>query len=192
MFQAILEVKKDLKNQDEIFSYPSIPLPYLLLKKNFVGTPVLWFDVAGLNDGDLTVSELEKKKPKYIFWLKPPKEVYEGHFNLRKKDPSVLEVDNWLIDSVLNNKYRVIKAIETFNKDKYLTSTKTQLKLSSRMNTKYLKNLCEKIYKCIVQSGTAEFIGEIESGLAATNFIENTNSVFEFPRFVFYVLKRVN
>jgi hypothetical protein len=199
MYDAILKVKNDLKNQDEIFSYPSIPIAYLLLKRNFVGTPVLWFDVAGSGDGAFTVSELNKKKPKYIFWLKPPKSVYEGHFNLRKKDPSMIEVDNWLFDSILSNKYQVIKAIEGFGSDIYETAPSSRLKLfghiSNQANFENLNTLCLQIYSCIPSSTITNgifFSVEIDSGLQTTNFIERANTVFSMPNFVFYVLKRVD
>jgi hypothetical protein len=196
MYDAIFKVKNELKDQDEIFSYPSIPLPYLLLKRNFVGTPVLWFDVASSDDGAFTVSELNKKKPKYIFWLKPPNWVYEGHFNLRKKDPSVLEVDNWLLDSIKSNKYQVIKAIENFNNDIYFTNAKTKIQISTKINNptnfKALQNLCSQIYSCARELNAGHFSAKIDSGLDTTNFIENANSILEYRDFVFYVLKRMD
>jgi hypothetical protein len=199
MYDAIFKVKNDLKNQDEIFSYPSIPITYLLLKRNFVGTPVLWFDVAGSGDGAFTVSELNKKKPKYIFWLKPPRSVYEGHFNLRKKDPSMIEVDNWLFDSILSNKYQVIKAVEGFGSDIYETAPSSRLKLlvrvSNQANFETLNTLCLQTFSCTPSSTITNgffFSAEINSGLHTTNFIERANTVFEMPNFVFYVLKRVD
>jgi hypothetical protein len=197
MYDEIFKVKNDLKDHDEIFSYPSIPITYLLLKRNFIGTPVLWFDVASSGDGAFTISELNKKKPKYIFWLKPPRSVYEGHFNLRKKDPSMLEVDNWLSDSILSGKYQVIKAIESFDANIYFTSPLKLIdftaKLYSPTQQEFLNSLCHDNSDCTSNFDNKNyFVGKISLGPGATKIIENSNTVFEYPNFVFYVLKRVD
>lgn len=197
MYDEIFKVKNDLKDQDEIFSYPSIPIAYLLLKRNFVGTPVLWFDVASSGDGAFTISELNKKKPKYIFWLKPPRSVYEGHFNLRKKDPSMLEVDNWLSDSLSSKKYKVIKAIESFETNIYFTSPSKLVDFTAKVNSRtqldILKDLCHENSDCIADFDNKNyFIGKMNLDPNATKLIENSNTVFEYSNFVFYVLKRVD
>jgi hypothetical protein len=193
MFDAIFKVKSDLKSQDEIFSYPSIPLAYLLLKRNFVGTPVLWFDVSSESDATYTVSELNKKKPKYIFWLKPPKAVYEGHFNLRKKDPAMLQVDQWLFDSLESKQYVVINAIESFSHALSFSEPNHLVNFTSSYNTKTkeLIDLCIKINSCnVLNKYSGKYSAEMNSGPVATNFIENANNVFEYENFVFYVLKK--
>jgi hypothetical protein len=197
IYDEIFKVKNDLKKQDEIFSHPSIPITYLLLKKNFVGTPLLWFDVASSGDDTFTISELNKKKPKYIFWLKSPRGVYEGHFNLRKKDPPMLEVDNWLLNSILSNKYEVVKVVESFNPKFYYTAPSeniqfnTKLKDPTKLNA--LINLCYEIHSCkLLESPKNYFTANINVNVDATYFIEKANTIFEYPYHVFYVLKRIN
>ena len=197
MYDAIFKVKNDLKKQDEIFSHPSIPITYLLLKRNFVGTPVLWFDVSGLGDDTFTISELNKKKPKYIFWLKSPKWVYEGHFNLRKKDPDMFKVDNWLMDSIFSNKYEVIKVIESFSTKINVTSPSPNIELSVKLKnpTKIdaLNNLCFKTFSCNLNASKKNnFSAKFDTDFYTTYFIEKANTVFEYPNHVFYVLKRVD
>ncbi len=195
IYNSIYKIKNNLTERDEIFSYPSIPIFYLLLKRNFVGTPVLWFDVAGNNDGKHTVDDLNKKQPKYIFWLRPPRDVYEGHFLLRKKDPEMMLVDNWIFDSLEYKRYKVIKAIDTFSGDTYYTSKHELAKLSTRLapSSHELHFLCKKIYSCHYQiniGGTDIF--EMNSGIDSTSFIENANLVFDYNKFVFYILERNN
>jgi hypothetical protein len=111
----------------------------------------------------------------------------------------MIEVDNWLFDSILSNKYQVIKAIEGFGSDIYETAPSSRLKLlgrvSNQANFETLNTLCLQTYSCIPSSTITNgiyFQVEINSGLHTTNFIERANTVFEMPNFVFYVLKRVD
>ncbi len=153
---------ENLRNKEDVFfAYPSIPIFYLLEKQKPIGSPVLWFDVSTKNDADYTIAELERKKPKIIYWLRPPKFVYYGHFNLRKIDPAMIDIDNWIFDQIENKKYKVIKALPTYDENHKYATKFTTIKTSN--------------YK-------------FENGVEYVNYIKLLKEITDSDEYVFYVL----
>lgn len=191
MFRAIQQVANDL-NGDSVFAYPSIPIVYLLLRQMPIGSPVLWFDVASGKDGLNTVSALNKHKPKYIFWLLPPNQVYFGHYKLRKADPAMLDVDGWLFESVMTGKYNIANSYLDF--DGSDSCALTQMKYTSLQPH---QGTCRGAVGGSVQND--QRFDSVDSSKATKintcslgKFLEKNNCIYQLDRHVLYVLKRVD
>jgi hypothetical protein len=195
MFEAVKVVANEIQKQDRIFAYPSIPIVYQLLNKLPIGTPVLWFDVASTKDGKTTADELSKVHPRYIFWLKPPAYVYQGHFKLRKSDPAMLYVDRWIYENIQNGNYKIIKVIVSDDiKAKFYTDFSAQnlLKIKRRLNDQFLNDDLLRT----LDDGSFTYentnLDSVElnfsSKLALNDFIEKYNVFADSNGFVFYIL----
>jgi len=107
-YKELLKYKKILKNDDQIFAYPSIPIVYLLLNKiPQTKFPVLWFDVSDSKNASEVIRQLEVSNPALIFWLKPPQFVYNEHFKLRKTTSLLAAIDDWVILQLISKQFKV-------------------------------------------------------------------------------------
>ena len=203
MFSAISDIKVMLENKDDIFSYPSTPLVYELLNRKPLGAPVLWFDVASTSDGKKTLELLDTKLPKYIFWLKPPRYVYTGHYGLRKKDSAMLDVDNWLFKKIHSGEYEIIKTVAGYNPNAlYYSQTNTELSMKDIFlysNKSNSENLMRNIDYCLTNLTCQLVGGNVSDGIrfrtdnykTLSEVIELSNVFSDADIHVFYILKHV-
>lgn len=200
MFKEISDVKEHIEEKDTIFAYPSIPIVYQLLGKKPLVAPVLWFDVAGSGDGRDVIRNLNVSKPKYIFWLRPPWGVYVGHFSLRKMDPAMIDVDDWLINEIKNGQYEVVSSIVGFDKTSkyysgYLLSEPIHILLPASDDDQHsilINKICKNNRFCYVSRVTTDGVFEVKfrNSKSANEFIESVKLLAEVDEHVFYVLKR--
>jgi len=112
IFDATDLLMSNAKLNDAIFTYPSIPIFYWLYeKKPVVRSIVQWFDVMPSSAIDGVINDLEDTSPKYIFWLKPPNFVYQGHLMMKKTQLPMNSIDSYIYNQLENGKYSVIKTI---------------------------------------------------------------------------------
>lgn len=112
IFDATDLLMSHAKLTDAIFSYPSIPIFYWLYeKKPIVKSIVQWFDVIPSSAIDGVINDLEETPPKFIFWLKPPGFVYQGHLMMKKTQLPMNTIDGYIYNQIENGKYSVIKTI---------------------------------------------------------------------------------
>jgi len=112
IFDATDLLMSHAKLTDTIFSYPSIPIFYWLYeKKPIVRTIVQWFDVMPSSHVDGVINDLDASPPKFIFWLKPPSFVYQGHLMMKKTQLPMNVIDGYIYNQLDEGKYRVIKSI---------------------------------------------------------------------------------
>ncbi len=105
-------VMSNSKLTDTIFAYPSIPVFYWLYEKRpIVKNIVQWFDVMPSAYTDGVINDLEMTPPKFIFWLKPPSFVYEGHLMMKKTQLPMNIIDDHIYNQIDKGNYRVIKSI---------------------------------------------------------------------------------
>lgn len=192
IFKSVKDVAGNLPADEFFFSYPSIPIFYLLEGKKITFPPVLWFDVSSSNDGKYTVEYFNNCPPEYIFWLKPPRFVYNGHFSLRKADPAMLYTDNWIKSSIRTNKYHVIKVIPTFDqnfsyKTKEFNRSISQSKFDAKSNSDAVK-ICDELDDCLEKSNVFMF----SSGTDYDYFIRHSKHIYESDDHIFYILKRTD
>lgn len=121
--KAILDLRKD----DSIFSYPSIPLFYWLYAKlPIVKNPVQWFDVFPSKETIGLIEDLKNADPKVIFWMRPGLNVYEGHLQMKKTQLPMAVIDNYLLNQIEIGKYKISDSIvlmpgkESDNDNNYL------------------------------------------------------------------------
>ncbi len=190
MLNVALQNDSLMSHDEKIFSYPSIPILYLLTNKLPGGAPVLWFDVSGNVEAKKTLKILEKQNPRFIYWLRPPDYVYNGHFNLRKQDPGMVIVDDWLINALKSNKYQIKKMIPSFDiNHKYITK---KFNASLSMNFIYHfdnnghSDLCIKIKGCSQNFNLYSF----SSGTGYEEFIRESLALLVSSDYIFYVLER--
>lgn len=108
LFGELAKYKSSLTAEDNVFAYPSIPIVYMLLNKPpAVKVPVLWFDVSYQSQAETVLQDLERSKPKVIFWLKPANYVYDGHAKLRQLPSLISSVDGWLFNQIRSGQYKV-------------------------------------------------------------------------------------
>jgi hypothetical protein len=97
---------------DEIFAYPSIPIFYWLYeKKPIVNNIVQWFDVMPTSVVNKVLDDLRLSQPKFIFWLKPPGFVYQGHLMMKRTALPMNAIDDYIYGQLDNGGYRIIKSI---------------------------------------------------------------------------------
>ncbi len=191
MIDIVLKNASEMNSDESIFAYPSIPILYKLSNKLPIGSPVLWFDVSGRNEALHTLNEVIKTKPKYIYWLRPPEIVYHGHFNLRKKDPGMVVMDEWLINAVKSDLYKVVRVIPSYDiNHTYLTKKFNQkiepvLNLSSS-HIQLLASYCDSDPGCRVIDGSYSF----NRGLGYNAFMQKSMTLWSSPDHIFYVLER--
>lgn len=110
------EVLKNVKNildgsqnKSPYYFYPHIPLFYFLydipLTTKF---PILWFDTAPSKLREKILAEFDSLKPEYIFWLKPPRFVYDGHVSLRGQDSVMTDVDEIILKGIETGRYNIV------------------------------------------------------------------------------------
>lgn len=203
IFNLVNDIKLEANVADRIFAYPSIPIFYQLLNKKPYHFPVLWFDVASTNDGSKTAQSLEEAPPKYIFWLKPPQRVYSGHFMLRKKDPAMLAVDDWIEKNIRNGKYQVVQSIPTYSKgQEYRTyiESKATVNIKNSINQIIaMQKQCYELKGCSVGNLTHIIDSDFGSlDVIFSNhyyfeyFISNAKFIVDSDDFIFYILKLNN
>lgn len=190
VFDSILATKQDLSNSDDIFASPSIPLTYMLLDKIPKINPVLWFDVTSSKDFASYAVYSNTVHPKYIYWLKVPDYVFNGHFKLRKRDPVMLDVENDLIEKVLSGKYRVVEAV---------VNDVNQYDGRSALDKVYIRiigdrgqysDFCESHKNGCVLTSDNEV--EFKNSYLFANFIQNFKVLIDSQSYIFYVLKRID
>lgn len=202
MISAISDIKVILENKDDIFSYPSIPIVYELLNRKPLGAAVLWFDVASSNDGRKALELLDAKLPKYIFWLKPPRSVYAGHFGLRKRDSAMQDVDKWLHKKIDSGEYEIIRTVAGYNSNA-LYSSNVNAELSTKDIILYSNNFknddsIKKLDLCTLDF-TCRVIDKFDSTITIrTDNYKTLNEVIEYSNVltnadihVFYILKHI-
>jgi len=91
------------------YAYPDIPIIYYLfnlpIKTKY---PILWFDTIPNKLTKDVVNDYLKLNPDYIFWLRPPKSVYSGHFNLRQSDSVMSSIDQLLLKGMSQGLYELV------------------------------------------------------------------------------------
>lgn len=188
IFEKVKEYNSKLEFNDNFFAYPSIPIFYYLERQNPIGQPLLWFDVSSSKDAANTIEILEKNPPKFIYWLKPPRSVYAGHFNLRKSDPSMLLVDDWLFTNLKNGKYKILDTLLTYD-DSYNFDSREFSKIIKIQNTLHLdfyNNLCLELNGCFI--GLPNMYS-FESGASYSKFVSFAKDIISTDAHIFYVLK---
>lgn len=121
-YSSIRDFGSKLKKDDTVLFYPSIPIGYMLLDiKPPVKMPVMWFDVSDYMNAPQVIKDLEKKQPKYIFWLRPGAPVYEGHLQLQRLPSLMSSIDEWILNEIKDGKYSVVdySDFDALQKDKY-------------------------------------------------------------------------
>lgn len=169
--RAIYDEKNNIRNTSKVFAYPNVPVVYKLLNVNPYVPPVLWFDVTTTGQGVNTVSTLKKMPPDYIFWMKPPSSVYEGHFNLLRKPPAMENIDNWIRQSLIQGRYKVDKVLITYQDN--LSVIKNNF-ISIEAANDELKVSELKFYK------VQDF----------NEYVKDHKSVFNSNQHIFYILKK--
>ncbi len=105
-----------LRPEDSIFSYPSIPIFYWLYdKKPNVRTIVQWFDVMPSKKMEPLLADLKSTQPDLIFWLKPPESVYQGHIRMKKTKLPMIEIDKYIESLITSGDYELKNAIPLGN-----------------------------------------------------------------------------
>lgn len=98
---------KNSDNKKYLF-YPDIPIFYYLYSLPvYTKFPVLWFDTIPTKLYNEVVEEFIKLNPDYVVWMKPQKEVYAGHFNLRGTESVLGAIDSLLLEGIENGKYSI-------------------------------------------------------------------------------------
>jgi hypothetical protein len=202
-----------LKYDETFFSYPNIPMFYWLYdKKPPVSDIVQWFDFMQSNRFEIIEKELKKNSPKIIFWLKPSKGVYAGHYNLIQKVMPIEKIDKYLEFLIMNNKYKISESIiiihdEYYNKNRY---DKIELK-NTNVNVNCFINKCHILKDKITESFKEKKIIEYEYNQNTNSRIKLTfETVNEMKKFVrknkiygifdnnsndywtFYILEKIN
>lgn len=97
------------KNEGRYYFYPHIPLFYFLydipLTTKF---PILWFDTAPSKFRERILAEFNSLQPEYIYWLKPPRFVYDGHAGLRGQDSVMTDVDEIILKGIESGAYEIV------------------------------------------------------------------------------------
>lgn len=181
--------KKDvLHDDDAVLVTPSIPLLYLLLDKLPVINPVLWFDVTSSKDLNVYDNFRKDASPEYIFWLKTPGYVYDGHYNLRKKDPVMYDIDEDLTKKVRTGEYKVDAVffpseMESAKSVNDTVSTKVLDGFFSLSYCKFEENHCSP-------SADDPRIIKFKNEYYMMKMVENQMRLVDSDKFVFYGLKR--
>ena len=68
----------------------------------------MWFDTVPNKLTEDVVNDYLKLNPDYIFWLRPPKSVYSGHFNLRQSDSVMSSIDKILLKGMSQGLYELV------------------------------------------------------------------------------------
>lgn len=187
MFEFVAAVGTRLNTGDSVFAYPSIPIVYSLLKIKPTGSAVLWFDVSTYADGKRTIEQLDAKLPRFIFWLRPPVSVYDGHFKLRKSDPAMLEVDEWLIHRLCSNQYKISKMVLSYDPEfEYKTLFKKHDGAIHRCDSVSGNRIRNEI-----PDESKSFNFHFDDGNDYKNYLNSSNELMDVDDHVFYVLERV-
>lgn len=195
MIDSISEYKKYLSYGDKILAYPSIPIAYLILNKQPYANPVLWFDASTKGDSTKTITEMSKKLPKVIFWLRPPLEVYKGHFKLAGQDPGLIEVDEWLESKLYDGTFKLVKAIISFDpKFEYQTNYENiSITIKKSINSISEEDLNRRciINNCEIRDNDTFLEVKFKSRYNFKNFINNSKYIVEAENHIFYIFERV-
>lgn len=115
IIKDVYSLKSKIRDDQSVFSYPSIPIFYKLLDKIPETPPVLWFDVVSDKAVYSALSLLESKNPDYILWLRPSADVYIGHAFLRNKRPAQMLIDSFITKGLTSGEYTLLKSYFILN-----------------------------------------------------------------------------
>jgi hypothetical protein len=100
------------RESNDVLFYPSIPIFYLLNKKNPPYKDVLyWFDVITDEQLDTFLFEINHKTPRLIVYLRPSRQVFDGHTILKGKHLKQIDIDNFFMSLVANGSYEIVDKI---------------------------------------------------------------------------------
>jgi hypothetical protein len=126
-----------------IFAYPSIPIFYWLYdKKPTVHSIVQWFDVMPSGDLNGVIADLKSEPPKYIFWLKPPGFVYQGHLMMKKSQLPMNVIDDYIYSQIDDDNYKVIKSIPIIHGNQSKNSDDFRRYLSDPISYQFICKSC--------------------------------------------------
>lgn len=191
---------------ENFFSYPSIPLFYYLYdRKPIVKSIVQWFDVLPSTETDTVISDLNRVPPKYIFWLKPPQFVYQGHLLMKKTQLPMNVIDNYLDGEIKNGKYRIIKTIPIVHGRDESNSRHFEKYLLDPVQDEFFCNLCssENLSKLLSKGTIISYTKKVDidnGNFFSVNFknkFEAANYISEFnlsplnqKEWIFYILEK--
>lgn len=191
----INNINTNLTLDDNVLATPSIPLLYILLGKTPNIAPVLWFDVTSSKEIAASKNYFNSYSPKYIFNLKTPDYVYEGHMAMRKKDPALFYIDESIKSNVMDGGYFVDFVAfpweETANQESVLSPVRIEAFNSCKKLAKICQdphNGCEMDASYLV--GAVSCVLVAKNKFYARNLIANNKIYANYPGFVFYGLKR--
>jgi hypothetical protein len=197
MVSAAITAAADLAPDEKVFAYPSIPIIYSALGKLAPTNGVLWFDAASESDGTRAVSVVSALAPKYIFWLRPPNFVYEGHLSLRGRAAAMNVVDAWILEELRKGTYVVEKSIVSYSSKigqiDLKSQTKAEINLAfaqiGRLKLDFYTEKAEIIKKGWRPSDDIVDL-KFQNLYVAQEFLTNTPLLIDLEEYVFYVLRR--
>jgi hypothetical protein len=191
---------------ETIFAYPSIPFFYYLYdKKPIVKSIVQWFDVMPSVDTDTVISDLGRASPKYIFWLKPPQFVYQGHLRMKKTQLPMNVIDNYLDGEIQSGKYRIIKTIPIIHGQDEGNSRHFEKYLLRPVEYEFFCNSCSNLnlnsllakgaiigYSKNLGIGNSDLLNiKFKNKFEAANFVSEFNLLpLKQEDWIFYVLQK--
>lgn len=91
------------------YFYPDIPIFYQIFNLPVqTKYPILWFDVIPSEKRLDVLREFNEISPDYIFWLKPPRQVYSGHYQLKGSTSVISDLDLQIMEKIEKGEYKQI------------------------------------------------------------------------------------
>lgn len=109
IFEEVREIISLTNNSKKYYFYPDIPIFYYIFDLP-VDTryPVLWFDVVPSGKKLDVLRDFNEVLPDYVFWLRPPAQVYSGHYDLKGSSSVISDLDDEIEKKISEGKYRQI------------------------------------------------------------------------------------
>ncbi len=109
IFDKVHEIIALTNNSKKYYFYPDIPIFYYIFDLPVhTRYPVLWFDVVPSGKKHDVLRDFNEILPDYVFWLKPPSQVYSGHYDLKGSSSVMSDLDNEIEKMINEGKYRQI------------------------------------------------------------------------------------
>jgi hypothetical protein len=111
----LLKLSLNSNLDNNVLAVSSIPIVYLYLNIQPKIPPIVWFDMASTNTTRKFMNEISNSRPKYIIQLDIPQFVFDGHFKLMKRDPTLYEIDKWIIENYMQGNYNISYSLANIN-----------------------------------------------------------------------------
>lgn len=109
ILEQVGEVISKTSESKKHYFYPDIPIFYQIFNLPVqTKYPILWFDVIPSEKKLDVLREFNQISPDYIFWLKPSRQVYAGHYQLKGATSVISDLDQVIYEKIEKGEYKQI------------------------------------------------------------------------------------